>query len=481
MAKTELKQSIFRVLSDLIKSDNVITIDELDELDSACGSFGICPGDKEEGFRMTLSAAMGVIASQGERMKRKVLKAMEDISLRDGECCRAESLLISAMEYLCEDPSSRVLSMEFRNRPLTTHQLLYIENRKTIPARVELDTHFVELSQIVKMGGLDLIYIPRVAQHFREYAGLQHGRKQDDLKRVLRLISPQSDDEDLENTITAIQGMSSKNFYNIVLNGKLDMNLDIEDPSWVLRLPDSVVSGVGYANFLCLKAKDGIRAQLQALVDRLNSRQNAYSIVINDGRGNERNFLYNGFYKALLDVMSVKKIEKWDLHIRLYGDGREPFEYTDVRTGKRKKCIMTIRQGEDEFPVPLSGREVAYYLLVLCGSASPEGGVDFHDGARLGSIQEKYSYIYQRVSKREGVNIPDVTIPEARRPMKSYVCKAINESEIARHSALQGIYLPEELPNGFTHVDVDPERVIIDAVNESKPLRSSLFYKKMFG
>ena len=41
MAKAELRKSIFRVLSDLIKSDNVITIDEIDGLDETCKKFGI--------------------------------------------------------------------------------------------------------------------------------------------------------------------------------------------------------------------------------------------------------------------------------------------------------------------------------------------------------------------------------------------------------------------------------------------------------
>ena len=39
MAKAELRKSIFRVLSDLIKSDNVITIDEIDGLDETCKKF----------------------------------------------------------------------------------------------------------------------------------------------------------------------------------------------------------------------------------------------------------------------------------------------------------------------------------------------------------------------------------------------------------------------------------------------------------
>lgn len=480
MAKAELRKSIFRVLSDLIKSDNVITIDEIDGLDESCQMFGISEQDRIDSSKMPLSEAMKVLASQSDRIKKKVLNAMERIALKDGECCRAESLLIATMELICSDPSTRVISMEFRNRPLTTTQLLYLENSKTIPGRAILDSTdgYKELRQIVKMGGMELIYIPKVAQHFRSYA-ISHGGRHDDLKRVLKLISPTSDDSDLENTITAIQGMNSRNFYEFVIRQKLEMNMAINEPSWLLRLPDSSVGAVGNANFLCIKVQDDIKTQLQDLVDLLNKRQNAYSIIVNDGRGKENNFLYNGFYKALLDVMSVKKIDKWELHIRMYGDGADLYRYR-INDTKIGKCLMTISQRDNEFPIPLSGREVAYYLLLICESIA-NGGVDFHDKTKANLIQERYEYIYQKVSKRTGVNIPDVRISDARRPMKSYVCKAINESEISRHSALQGVYLPEELSNGLTHVAIEPERVIVDGISDSRPIKESLLYKKLYG
>lgn len=480
MAKAELRKSIFRVLSDLIKSDNVITIDEIDGLDEACKTFGISEQDRVDSNKMPLSDAIQILTEQSDKTKKKVLNAMESIALKDGECCRAESLLIATMELICNDPTTRVISMEFRNRPLTTTQLLYLEDKKSFPGKAILDSKggYKELSQIVKMGGMELIYIPKVAEHFRSYK--RHKNNEDtDLKRVLKLVSPNSNDAELTNIITAIEGMNSQNFYEFVIKQKLEMKVVINEPSWLLRLPDSSVGGVGNANFLCIKARDDVKTQLQDLVDLLNKRQNAYSIIVNDGRGKENNFLYNGFYKALLDVMSVKKIDKWDLHIRMYGDGADLYRYR-INDTKFGKCLMTINQRDNEFPIPLSGREVAYYLLIICESIA-NGGVDFHDKAKANLIQERYEEIYQKVSKRTGMNIPDVRISDARRPMKSYVCKAINESEISRHSALQGVYLPVELANGLTYVAVEPERVIIEGISDSRPIKESLLYKKLYG
>lgn len=492
MSKSSVKQSIYRILSDLVKSDNIITVAELDAIGEACDKSKITEADKEEGHRMTLGAAMATVAAQAGRTRTKLIRAMKDIALMDGECCRQESLLITAAEYVFDEPAedgaeAKVVSMEFRNRPLLTTQLLYVENKTTCPARATLDASFEEIAQIVKMGGMDLIYIPRIAQRFREYeaaggGGARKGRDgREDLKRMLRLVSPTSGDADLENTITAIQGMNSRNFYSIVLNGKLEMGLEVDGPCWMLRLPDSVVAGRGFANFLLIPVARDIREQLRRFVDRVNEYQNAYAITVNDGRGREGVFSYDGFYKALLDVMTVRKVDRWDLHVRLYGEGVPRFEYEDPATGTRKKCAATIKRGLDEYPLPMTGRDLAFYLLLICASASDEGGVDFGKKEDKQRIEARYAAIYERISKREK-DRPTVFYPQSRIPMRSRVARLINESEIAKNSTLQALYLPEESGKGsrFLHVGLEPERVFIHSAYGTATLKNSDFYKTCF-
>lgn len=481
MAKAEIRQSVYRILSDLIKSDNIITVDELNGLDEACVKFGITDEDREKGYNIPLSTAFSAVAAQSDRFRKKVLETMESIAVKDGECCREESLLIVAMEYICEGVSAKVVSAGFKNRPLLKTQLLYIENRKTTPAHVALDSDasYHEIKRIVKMGGLELVYIPRVARHFKDYGNKDSDKGFQALKQLLRLVSPQSNDSDISNAIFSIQGMNSRFFYNNILNGKLDLNFNIENPSWIIRLPDSVVGGVGYSNYFCFDVQDNIKEQMLDFIKRLNKRQTSYSIKVNDGLDLESSFRYNGFFKALLDVMSIKKVDKWDLHIRLYGEGVEQYQYTDENTGERKKCVMTIRRGNDEYPIPLSGRDVAFYLLILCASASDEKGVDFHDDSMMNKTEQRYENIYRRVSRRE-TDIPMVWIPQSRIPMRSRVAAAINESIIAKHSSLQALYLPEDLRRGFIHTQIEPERVFIDSLSGSTTLKESGLYRNGF-
>ena len=41
MASIDYKKSVFRVLSDLIKSDNIISASEMDKLDAYCDAFEV--------------------------------------------------------------------------------------------------------------------------------------------------------------------------------------------------------------------------------------------------------------------------------------------------------------------------------------------------------------------------------------------------------------------------------------------------------
>lgn len=467
MAISEYKAAIFRILLDLIKADDIISVDEINGLDEAVARFGISEQDKVSGCFMTLNTATEIISAQSSRIKNSLRQTMLSIAIKDGECCRAESLLLTLMDYICDGDAS-VVSMESMNRQLLSTQILYLENNHSLPGCAVLENDFEGICNIVKLGGLDLIYIPKVAEHFRDYPDVK------DLKRLLSLVSPLSNSADLDNTIMAIKGMTTRFFYRNVVLGKLDMNLVIDDPCWVLRIPDSNVAGTPYINFMCLKAKDDVRTQLVEFVSRLNSRQGSYSVKVNDAKGRDNSFIYNGFYKALLDLMSVRVIDKWDIIIRLYGDGVEQFRYM-TEDGSTKKCIMTIRRGAEEHHLPLTSRDVAFYLLLLCASASEDGGVDFRNAASASATQARYGLLYRAVSRR--ADEPLVWDPAFRIPMKSRICSAIADSEIARTSSLQDLYFPTVGEDGRMLIPIEAERVILESKKGRVRLTDSALYK----
>ena len=134
MTTNELKRCVYRILGDLTKSDNVISVDEMDTLDSICDTMKITPLHKNESYSLTLADAVNYVAKQDRTVGARIVKLMEECALKDGECCRAEALLISAVEIV-NDSRGQILSMPFNNRPILSTQIVYVDSSRESASR----------------------------------------------------------------------------------------------------------------------------------------------------------------------------------------------------------------------------------------------------------------------------------------------------------------------------------------------------------
>ena len=471
MKHTKIKSAIYRVITDLIKADNILAVEELDFLDRFCDHYGISEADKLSGYQMNLGEAFSSLSDLSQSDKDNILKKMKKGTESDGDSCSmTESLLIQAAYTIFNQKGAHVISMPSRNLPVNKSQILYVENKERGNANVVLsrDETFEELSNMVRLGGFELIYIPRIAKHYAAYGNIS------DIERVITLVSPAHSKEQISNTIRILQHMSSHYFYQNILKGKLCMPLDIKKPIWMVRLIDDVVNGIDYANFLCIEVHKDVKAQLRDFVDMVTSRMHEFSIIVNERRDSNKDFFYEGFYKSILDVMSIKEVDRWELRIRTYGDGTEQFK--DPVTGK--KTTISIWKNDEEYPLHLSGRDVAFYVLLLCASATGKGGIDFNDMGSFSKIMYKYEKIYQKLSRRsiDGTSqhqrCPDVTAAQTRIPMKSRIITAIRSSRLTE----QSLYMPQEQERGILYVPVEPEKVIIITVRGMTTLKESELY-----
>ena len=67
MANQILRKSVYRIISDLVRSDGAISKDELDLMESIEESYGITLEDKHGGYTMTLADAAEHVAGQKEQ------------------------------------------------------------------------------------------------------------------------------------------------------------------------------------------------------------------------------------------------------------------------------------------------------------------------------------------------------------------------------------------------------------------------------
>lgn len=474
MEVISLKSALYRLITDLIKADNIIAVDELDFLDSFCKDYDISEGDKRHGYQLTLGEAFTFLAALPSSEKDAMLKKMKVSTESDGdECSRTESLLIQSARAVFKDKGARVVSMPSSNLPIHSSQILYLENNDKGLANIALgkEESFEELNNMVRMGGFELIYIPRIAKHYQEYT------KVNDISRVISLVSPVHTQDQMDNTIRILRHMSTQYFFQNILKAKLHMPLEIKKPVWLIRIVNDVVDGEDYANFLVLEVAKDIKRQLRSFVSDVNSRMHEYSILINERRDSDSDFLYAGFHKSILDVMSIKKVDRWELRVRTYGEGTSLFE--DPESGK--KTVFSIWKEGEEYPILISGRDAAFYLLLLCASISPDGGVDFGDYAKDKQIAARYEYLYQKLSRRsidgftEYQKCPDVTSAQTRTPMKSRLTSAIRKSRLTE----QSLYIPQEKSRGVMSVPIEPERIrVISVVSGAVLLNESKIYEE---
>jgi len=463
MATIELRKSVCRILTDLVKSDSVISVDEMDVLDEAAKTYELTKEIHIESYSMSLADAAAYVAIQKPQVRDRIVKLMESCSLKDGECCREEALLISSIE-IENAGKGRILSMPMNNRPILSSQILFVDSTYN-PRKNELDRNYEELSRIVEMAGFELIYVPKVAMDFKVM------KKGEDLKRLLSIVNPTLSESALVSKVMSLQDMDSRYFYLQVLNGKLQMGITIQRPSWLIRLPNSVVSGNGYANYLCFDVDmDDIKGQLISFIEELNKRQTPYTVLVNRHSDRSKDFLYGGFHKALLDVMASDRVEPWEIKVYV----RAGLNPVIDKSEPGKKFSVEICKGSAAYPVLINGREAAFYLLLLCGSASSQRGIDFeYDRERSKKVQAQFIEAYHLVSNRDE-HFPDITLSSTFRPIKTKVMKGLEECGIKGELHL---FKPTKTGKNTYYIPVNPDNVKIISQEGSTPLLDSTIYQ----
>ena len=463
MATIEFKKSVCRILTDLVKSDNVISVDELNILESAIQSFQITDDIRAESYSMSLADAAAYLATQTPKVRNSIAALMEEFANKDGECCREEALLISSIE-IENAGKGRILSMALNKRPILSSQILFVDSTYT-PKKNELDKNYEEISRIVEMAGFELIYIPWVAKDFKEL------KKTDDLKRLLSIVNPTLKEGALVSKAMSLQDMDSRYFYLQVLNGKLQMGIVVDRPSWLIRLPNSVVHGRGYANYLCFDVEmDDIKGQLLSFIGDLNKRQSSYTVTVNQHTDRSKDFPYGGFHKALLDVMAADRVDPWEVRVYVRAGGNPVIDQSEPG----KKFTVEICKGHSSYPVLINGREAAFYLLLLCGSVGSQRGVDFeYDLENSKKVQAQFIAAYHLVSNRDD-HFPDITLSSTFRPIKTKVMKALKECGLKGELHL---FKPTKTGNNTYYIPINSENVKIIGREGATPLVDSSVYQ----
>ena len=121
----------------------------------------------------------------------------------------------------------------------------------------------------------------------------------------------------------------------------MKLSFQVDSPCWLLKLGNSQVGGVEFANFLLLEINcDDMKRQLKNFMAEFLKMQPEHMVTVSSVEMDANNFRYGGFIKSILDMISLGTEERWDVVIRL--NGCRSFIDGD---GNGQRASISIRRG----------------------------------------------------------------------------------------------------------------------------------------
>lgn len=399
------RASIMRIVSDMVKADAIIDMQEIEFLNGIRQKYSIRREDEIQADTLTLADAFLILKDTSESLKQDIWGDFRGMAISDNACSREEAMyLLSTIACLSNDLSenAQVYSVELPdNIKPDSSQVLYIEGEYYKEANREITLHYREIINELRLIGFNFVYIPKVGEHYRSLS-------RDDLHTLISFLYPTVTDIQMENVAKQLTTLSTSDFLKTELVGRMKIDgLSHSLPSMMFRIGISSISGKNYDNFLVLTIDEDALLTIRQIVDIFVSMFKPR--LLNPLYEEKQRFVYHGFYKQIFDSFIYKK-------------------------GIRSSVVVDLVHGEILLPEAdskingLHRREKALYALFLLESSS--GGINFNKpngiksldkyNHRMAVIQRKYEILYENFGG-ERSKAPQIELPENRLPMISLI------------------------------------------------------------
>lgn len=394
-----------RIVSDMIKADAIIDMQEIEFLNGIRQKYNIKRDDEIIAETLTLAEAFQVLKETQESFKQDIWGDFRGMVFSDNTCSREEAMYLLAIVACLSDKlseRSEVYSVEVsENVKLDNSQVLYIEGEYYKETNHEIANHYREIINELRLIGFNFVYIPKIGEHYRSLSS-------DDLHTLISFLYPSVTEIQMEHVARQLTTLSTSDFCKTEIVGRMKMEgLAHSLPSMMFRIGLSSIKGKNYDNFLVLTIDEDTLVVVRRIVDTFVSMFKPR--ILNPTYEEKQRFVYHGFYKQIIDSFVYKK-------------------------GIRSSVVVDLVHGDILLPeadtkiAGLHRREKALYALFLLESSS--GGINFNkpSGAksldkynhRMAAIQQKYEIIYENFGG-ERSKAPQIELSENRLPMISRI------------------------------------------------------------
>lgn len=421
----EQRIAMARVISDMIKADNIIEETEIRDMKRLMSDYSLTHQDMTDARNIKFSDAVPILRELSLKDRKEFVGKIYSIAQSDNICVPREALLLIALKYclLNDDKKSSerpyLVSCATGEATLNDQYVVYIESSFDKKMNEQLEHYFRLLVMMSRLSGFNFIYIPKMVSEF------QNMRKEYVLD-VISYMAPNLDDKFIRGVYDRLCKMTTVEFFRNVLYERLQVQTPHNiAPSLLINIGTSVVpycSAGGpvqyYTEFLCVPITTDILTLVEGILGYYQSRVSVRQ-TITYGNGNGQ-FKYFGFYKALFDFLIAPPPVAPNL----------VFMGQSIKTGKHQVAFHF--EGGYEKTIDLTPKEYNTYLSIARKSYNERPGLPV--GIDRG-LQSVISHIKSKITN----GVPDLTYADQYKPERKgnvYIIRLDRTKVFVRHRNL---------------------------------------------
>lgn len=461
------KVALARIISDLIKADNIIEEDEMTKLAELDDRYNIKANHKIEAQQCSFTWSLNILKELSKREKKDVYSQMCGLSRSDGSCVPREALLLLAMKYSFDSEMHdcvKTFSCDLRSTNLNDHYIVYVEGEPDKEYNKEIKEELDDICDILNNCGMDFVYVPFLREEFKKM-------NKEYVRNVITYMAPHLllDDEISDNQTkidklyNELLNVDTVKFCRNLLYKKIGVKEMAEvAPSILINIGTSLEPFCGsetkvYTEFLCIELKDSIKKEIRKFTEdyrrTLSTPPTPKTRMATSAR-----FKYFGFYKALFDLIVFSKQAVEDSKVIIDFDNHHiVFEGTD-------NPILNLK------PKPLS----TYALILEETLCKKVGGLEIKPNDRKkAKLQDTYTYFYEHAFNmyREENDYSTglkVSVSNIKKAITTQYPNLLNLE----------MYLPVKTEDGRYRINIDSNLVFVKENDNEVPI-ADFFSKKI--
>ena len=302
------KIAIARLISDLIKSDDVICKEEIALYNNIVCSFEISQDELHEAQFISQAEAVGYIRHMPFAEQKKIFSLLKKAAYSDNACVAREALLLLTLSLTLSDTVNKyhLLSSLVKGGRNQEKYVMYIESDYMPAINQEIEEQYDTIANLLHLWKFEFIYIPKLTRSFSEM-------DRNYLCDIIRYMNPRLSGEMIQNLYDRLTTFTTENFTQEYLaNASHHAHFYEIEPSLLINVGTSNIPAAAatredtyFMNLLTIRLDD----EPNCVLNEVRRMLDQYESLITEpeyqlpkrGKGL---FRYHGFYKQLFDFLA---------------------------------------------------------------------------------------------------------------------------------------------------------------------------------